>query len=92
MASSKKTIAIMDCGCEIIEREQIANLSPVYHTIDYCPKHKAAPAMYEALKFTVELTAIARKYFPKSIKHNDRFTLENACAAINKALAKVENK
>ena len=43
-----ETLAAMACGCSIIERQQIAGLSPTYHTIEYCPLHKAAPMMYEA--------------------------------------------
>jgi hypothetical protein len=46
--------------------------------------------LVEALKLTVEITRIARKYFPKSIQNSDRFTLENTCAAINKALSELD--
>jgi hypothetical protein len=52
----------------------------------------AVPDMYEALKYADELVKIARQYFPKSIKTSDKFTLENTCAAIGKALAKAEGK
>ncbi len=52
----------------------------------------AAPDMYEALKYSDELIKIARQYFPKSIKTSDKFTLENTCATIGKALAKAEGK
>jgi hypothetical protein len=39
--SSKKVLGAMDCGCLIIELEQIANFSPKYYRIEYCAKHKA---------------------------------------------------
>jgi hypothetical protein len=52
----------------------------------------ASRDMYEALKYADELIKIARQYFPKSIKTSDKFTLENTCAAIGKALAKAEGE
>lgn len=52
----------------------------------------ACPDMYEALKYSAELIEVARQYFPKSIKTSDKFTLENTCATISKALAKAEGK
>ena len=42
--------------------------------------------MYEALGYAKQIISVARQYFPKSVNNNDRFQLENACAAINKAL------
>jgi len=33
-----------DCGCKIIQE------GDVWVRIEYCPKHKAAPDMYKALK------------------------------------------
>lgn len=48
----------------------------------------AAPDMLEALRYAAELIHVARKYFPKLVSHSDRFTLENTCATISKALSK----
>jgi hypothetical protein len=52
----------------------------------------AAPEMLEALKLCAELMTEARKHFPKSIKHRDKFQLENTCATINKAITKAEGE
>jgi hypothetical protein len=48
--------------------------------------------MLEALKVADNLVKIARKYFPKSIRNNDKFQLENACATIGNILAKVKSE
>ena len=48
----------------------------------------ACPEMLEALKYASELIPIARKYFPKSVKHSDKFQLENVCATIGNAIHK----
>jgi hypothetical protein len=52
----------------------------------------AAPDMLEALKDAESLVKIARQYFPKSIQNGNKFTLENTCAAIGKAIAKAEGR
>ena len=44
----------------------------------------------EALKLAQELIRIAHKYFPKSIRNRDTFTLCLTDAAINTALRDVE--
>ena len=36
-----------ECGCKTFIDPMRASLG---YQIDYCPKHKAAPALYEALK------------------------------------------
>ncbi len=38
-----------DCGCLIFERHSIM-FNETQMDIHYCPKHNAAPAMYEALE------------------------------------------
>lgn len=48
----------------------------------------AAPEMLQALQYALELIPIARGRFPKSIKHHDRFQLENVCATIGNAIHK----
>ena len=50
----------------------------------------AAPDLLEALKQVSNLVRTARKYFPKSVKHSDRFQLEQTCATITSAIAKAE--
>lgn len=40
------------CGCEISHKTNLYSLDESYG-ITYCPLHKAAPDMCEALKFTV---------------------------------------
>ena len=52
----------------------------------------SAPLMYEALKEADNLIKLARQYFPKSIRNSDTFQLETTCAAIGKAIAKVEGR
>ena len=54
--------------------------------------YAAAPEMLQALQYANELIAVARQYFPKSIRHSDKFQLENTCATIGKAIAKAEGK
>lgn len=65
------------CGC-------VSNMN--------CTLHKSAPDMYEALKEAAKLIELARQFFPKSMHNSDKFQLENTCAAIGKAIAKVEGK
>jgi len=52
----------------------------------------AAPDLLEAARQAVELVRTARRYFPKSIRDSDAFTLENTNAAISKAIAKAEGR
>ena len=39
-----------DCGCYVTIRETPERPSTGYMVIIYCPKHKAAPELYEALE------------------------------------------
>ena len=48
----------------------------------------AAPELLEACKMAMELIKIARKRFPKSIKHDDKYVLESVCATIGNAINK----
>lgn len=50
----------------------------------------ASHDMLAALELAAELVTTARQYFPASIKHADRFALENKGAAINAAIAKAK--
>lgn len=47
----KNTLVTLPCGCRITV---VGYLTPkeriLYNDIEYCPKHKAAPKLYEALK------------------------------------------
>ncbi len=52
----------------------------------------AAPELLEALEMAQELIEASRQYFPKSIKHGDKFKLENTNATIGRALAKARGK
>lgn len=47
--------------------------------------------LVETLEYAAKLITTARQYFPKSIKNSDTFQLENTCAAIGKALFKVQS-
>jgi hypothetical protein len=49
-------------------------------------KHTPVPDTMEALERARDLILIARKYFPRSIKNSDRFTLENTNACICAAI------
>lgn len=53
---------------------------------------QAIPALVDALERSLGLIATARQHFPKSIRNNDRFSLENTCATVSKALAMVTTK
>ena len=57
---------------------------------EFGPLFAAAPEMFEALKAAAEIIKTARQYFPKSIKHRDRFALENTGATIGAALHAVK--
>ena len=53
----------------------------------------AAPEMLEALKDARRMLETASRYFPKSIKHADRFSLCNVLAnSVNKAIRKAEGE
>ena len=52
----------------------------------------SAPDMLEALQLAADILATARQYFPKSIKNNDKFALELACAAVGKAIANAKGE
>jgi hypothetical protein len=47
---------------------------------------KVAETQMAALVYAQELVKVARRRFPKSVKHRDTFTLLNADAAISKAI------
>ena len=46
--------------------------------------------MLQALEYAQEFIKLARRYFPKSIQHRDKFQLENACATIGKAIQRAK--
>ena len=48
------------------------------------------PELLAALRHAEALIFTARQYFPKSVRHSDRFELELANAAISKAIAKAD--
>lgn len=52
----------------------------------------SAPEMLEALEYAYKFVTIARKYFPRSIKHGDRLNLEIACATIGNAIHKAKGE
>lgn len=83
--SSKKVLGAMDCGCLILEREQIADLSPTYYSVEYCSKHKAAPRLLEELhRSQFILSRISdKRYNEEIIEQLDKN---------RKALAKAEGK
>lgn len=51
-----KIILEHDCGCQIRQLQHSASAYSCVegYTINYCPKHKAAEDMYEALKDIIE--------------------------------------
>jgi len=54
MAKSKVLRRIFSCGCKIVDCQEIKDCSPTYPEIEYCPLHKSAPDMYEALKLYIK--------------------------------------
>ena len=52
----------------------------------------AAPELLEALELAAKLVSTARRHFPKSIKHSDRFELELVSAQINKVMNKATSQ
>ena len=79
MAKLKRT---MDCGC-IIGQDYDGTL-----TIRYCPKHKAAPDLYEAAK---EVMDTLEQYGGSIVPHL-MDTDENAGQRLREALAKAGSK
>lgn len=69
------------CG-EYSEQKPIAE-----HVLNAIQSHDA---LLDALKRCESCLATARQYFPKSIKHQDKFGLELACAEIAKVIALAE--
>ena len=57
-------ISSHECGCEIIAFDPF---DPDSYVISYCPKHAAAPAMFEALRPFAKLAeAITRRGYSDS--------------------------
>ena len=52
----------------------------------------ASPELLEACEYAAGLIKIARQYFPKSMRNNDKFQLENTCAAIGGAIHKARGE
>lgn len=67
-------------GCGMLTKQIKANAALI----------ASAPTMLEALHYAAELIQTARKHFPKSVQHADRFDLENVCATIGKAIHQAE--
>jgi len=79
------------CGCTI---EELADGS---HGINYCPKHKAAPDMYEALKEAKEWIAELQNSIKglcedEGLEYHEPTEPCKTEIRINKALAKAEGK
>ncbi len=68
-----KTLREYECGCKITSDKN-------YPSVEYCPKHKSAPDMYEALRAIEHDIQLPELYLP-SIQ-----------IAIHKLLAKVEGQ
>ena len=77
--------------CEIYYGESVF-VPDKEEAIDNARLIAAAPDLLAAYKDVLDLIEIARQYFPKSIKNNDKFKLENTCATIRKAIDKAQNK
>jgi hypothetical protein len=52
---------------------------------------EAAPDLLQAAEQAVELIKTARRYFPKSVKHRDKFDLELTCAVLGSAIHKAKS-
>lgn len=52
----------------------------------------AAPDLLAACKEAMKFIEVARQFFPKSIKNNHKFMLENICATLGTAIHKAEIK
>ena len=72
------------CGCHI---DQMSDGS---YGISYCPVHKAAPDMYEALKFFCERNKSEYEYLDRGIGIST--DVGKAFLNARKALAKAEGK
>ena len=78
------TIREYKCGCRITSEKN-------YPSIDYCPLHKAAPEMYEALKRGLDALESAFQIIGSDdsffVKHSQELLM-----FMKQTLAKVENK
>lgn len=63
------------CGCRVVGDNAGC------YTIEYCPKHKAAPELYEALKLLVTM-----------FRSDDYQDWRNSIEIAEKAIAKAEGK
>ncbi len=81
MANYKR---ILKCGCEVEFRynDVIKDAAKIV----YCPKHKAAPELYEALKIAESALNLYSGLHP-----SDKI-LSKQCEIADKALAKAEGK
>ncbi|KKL48117.1 hypothetical protein LCGC14_2328730 [marine sediment metagenome] len=69
---------VTDCGCKISTDQPIPN------GIIYCPKHKSADDMYEALKGMMEIAEMA---MPDTF-----FQSDSRVNAVRQAIARAEGK
>lgn len=74
------TARFMSCGCEI----KLTDANYQLTRIIFCPKHKAAPDMYKALKNISPWSVTSRK--------GNMPNMDNAINAVRQALAKAEGK
>jgi len=78
-----------DTGTPIAEVRNYENLGieNAEFIVRACNCHEELLA---ACKMAESLIRTARRYFPKSMQNDDKFTLENTCATIGKAIQKAE--
>ena len=78
--------ATASCGCTLMDDAQGAR----FHR---CAVHGAAPDLLTALKEARAMLETASRYFPKSIRNGDRFSLLNTLAnSVEPAIAKAEGR
>ena len=82
------------CGCKVLRgSEGLSPSSPHAHVvIDYCPKHNAAPAMYEALQIVTPWAKEWIKYLRINIGPGQGQEADKVFAAISEVLNKGEVK
>ena len=78
----EREVSRMVCGCLVMEYIDNLTIAP---WIVYCPKHKAAPDMYEALKLVRDTAVLQKEENGYYILRLEYSSWKDVCEALAKA-------